>query len=467
MDLLNAALAFAVLMITLSTAATALSEAFLRISSQRPRVLAGALLQFIKTDPRIKTAMEKILDEDVTFRAISRWLDEAENAAGETADAAKRKLTQAIGAFSDVDEMKAAFAAYRQAELDKLAEKARLKLVTNPAQASEPEAFSASKSIDTLTTFAFVQRLAETDIGKSLGKRVEADTLKALTRGFERFTAASNELFRKRARTATMISAIILAFSVNIPAGPVFDYVMENPELAGAIAADAQTAIESNQQQLDDFDKALSELTLDADKVPELDLTEDEAARLQKASEEVSSAVDDISSTLENARGLYELPLGYQASWFEDTCGGFDPPLTQAEDPSSLDNISYAVRLGWFGAGECISSGAFRFWFVNVLLSGVLIGLGGPFWYRVYASLSHTAQLVRAFRGSTRPETLGTGSSTNQPIHASIAHGVDTTEGEETDGADTTTSAAPAQAPKKADVDDQLMRLFQVSLSGT
>ncbi|MEO1795894.1 MAG: hypothetical protein AAFR53_02625 [Pseudomonadota bacterium] len=485
MDFLNAALAFSVLMITLSTAATALSEAYLRLISQRPRVLAQAMLNFLKTDPRIEGAIRKVLEEDTTYRQVREWVSEAQEAAGEKAADARKHLRDRFAgmgaewAFETGEEMLAAYAEYRRREAEKLIADARVKLVANPASNPEATHYKASTSVDTLTTYAFVQRLAETDIGKMLGRERDALAIKALTRSFERFTAASNEMFRKKARTSTMVAALVLAFTVNIPAGTVFDYVMENPELSGMISAQAQTALVANEKQLEDFNAALAALELDGEKAAEFDETD--AAQLAEATKAVDAAVSDISATLEDARGLYGLPLGYSVGWYEDTCAtGIAERVAEEGLPSPDRNFFKVFKTV---ICDCGRSPGWYFWLVNVLLSGVLIGLGGPFWYRVYSSLSHTAQLVRAFRGSPRPETLGAGSSEAQPIHHAYAHPEDSAvEVDEPAPANLPAAkedmtilaegneAAPKEPPerlipvRKPTIDDQLYGLFQVSL---
>lgn len=45
-------------------------------------------------------------------------------------------------------------------------------------------------------------------------------------------------------------------------------------------------------------------------------------------------------------------------------------------------------------------------WLLNVLVAGALLSLGGPFWYRVFASLSQVAQMVRQLGGGGRRETI-------------------------------------------------------------
>ncbi|MEM6413002.1 MAG: hypothetical protein AAF683_15880, partial [Pseudomonadota bacterium] len=308
------------------------------------------------------------------------------------------------------------------------AEKAAVKhLIENPAATLAPSPFFGSKNVDTLTTYAFVQRLAETDIGKAFGEEIEARTLKALTRSFERFNAAANELFRKRARSLTMASAILLAFSVNIPATPLFRHLFENQDVSQTIIND------------------IEEVAKEAGLIENGD--EADTATAPATDDEAEPPLDEIVSIITETTGTFGLPLGYSESWIVDTCGEPTAPPELDETADIEDRLRHRLS----PITHCTGNENFWFWALNVLLSGLLIGLGGPFWYRVYASLSHSAQLVRAFHGNPRPETLGTGNKESQLLHSTMA------EDAAGDGDGETT--------KRTDVNDQLLDLFKTNLT--
>lgn len=478
MDILNAALAFAVLMITLSTAATALSEAILRATSQRPKVLALAVLQFIKTDPRIKEAVKNATTQSAAVKEIDALLAKVEKR-GKEASAALEDLIERFGTLTEAEyeltrlkdnnatnaaqeledllavansetdqqkndataaemQLKEQYGSLKRAKEEAgrreanegfAAEKAAVKhLIENPAATLAPSPFFGSKNVDTLTTYAFVQRLAETDIGKAFGEEIEARTLKALTRSFERFNAAANELFRKRARTMTMASAILLAFSINVPATPIFRHLFENQDVSQTIIAD------------------IEEVAKEAGLIENGD--EGEPAPPEPENEGTEQPLDEIVSIITDTRGTFGLPLGYSEEWLTETCGEFkQKPLIVTKDTNLEDRLRHRLA----PITHCTGKESFWFWALNVVLSGLLIGLGGPFWYRVYASLSHSAQLVRAFRGNPRPETLGTGNKESQLLHSTMA------EDAAGDG--------EGETKKKADVNDQLLDLFKTNLT--
>lgn len=548
MEILNAALAFAVLMITLSTAATALSESVLRLYSQRCRVLKRAIEQLLKNDPRLQqaladvaatsgedeearkistdlrtiegcgeaavkalatlrqeygglsaavTAYEDLTANSTTARRLKTLLDTARSETTDQENAVEKKLEE----YGSIENAKKKLQKSVGEKANTPREKTQENLLKNPAFTplripftKKELSFLGSRTVDTLTTYAFVQRLAETEVGKALYPRLEKGALKAVTRSFERYVSASNELFRKRARLLTILAAIVLAFAINVPAGPVFDYLIKNPELADELADQGEDAQKQYITQLNDFNETMTRLQVQIGEVPALpedtgnqiepsgnagaeggdtgqpsattgaqpvdpeandNQTEERSntgtagggtsqpsaetdeqpvdpEELQDTLDQVNETIGDIASTLGDARSSFDLPLGYETTWFQETCGG---------NPEGSSDSHFLTNLA-NKALQCAGSEDWYHWALNVLLSGLLIGLGGPFWYRVFTSLSYTAQLVRTFRGSPHPETVGAGNNESQPVHASLTN----------DGED-------GKAPSE-DIDQQLEKLF-------
>jgi hypothetical protein len=89
------------------------------------------------------------------------------------------------------------------------------------------------RRIDALSTFALLQRLAKTDVGRELAGKAEAQLRPALLdtqRTFERYAAASRELFRKRAQTLSFAVAIVVAFGLNVDATRLFQHLAQSRE---------------------------------------------------------------------------------------------------------------------------------------------------------------------------------------------------------------------------------------------
>ncbi|MEM6310846.1 MAG: hypothetical protein AAF754_12420 [Pseudomonadota bacterium] len=469
MDILYAAAAFAVLMIVFSTAVTGLTESYLRITSIRAKVLARSVLRFLRTDPTIERFQKDIVDTivpksledkiknvdvDETLKGIDRLIvlasfeNNARNLAGAAQEAEqklknskannqKAKLTEQAKA-AEAEAVKATRAL--ETAQRKLPEPKRASAL-DPADTSGPVSANDSlprllayngltenqslntsygfahafltgvrnkvtaltgfkddvKRVEKLSTYSFLQRLAQTDIGKEIAKSGEEAALRSLTMGFERYVAASNEVFRKHAQTTTMILSILFAFAVNVDAFRVFNHLADNPQLSQALIDKGEEYAEANQVALTKFEAQLSSLegTIDA-----VDPTE---AEVKTALDEVKSAINEARDAATSGTDLREelteakdLPIGWDTYPYgqEATCV-VDGEITC----KSYTNTGFLGLVGWvFGT----------------LLAGFLIGLGGPFWYKVFSSLSALLQVVRGLQGNARKEAIEAETSDEQ-----------------------------------------------------
>ncbi len=214
--------------------------------------------------------------------------------------------------------------------------------------------FVTRQYIDELSTEAFIERLAKSVIGKAFALEADdarAKRISAISLSYERFMAASAELYRKTANTVAIGVAIAFAFGSNIQFLEIVDHLRGNPEaIAEVIASD---------------DQLLN--TLDPD--------DDYEAKVQA----LSGTIDDLP-----------LPLGWGG------VSGAPVPVWQQPEEST-DGTKF-----WFR------------WLIEVLASGLLIGLGAPFWYRAVKNISQ----VRFIAGSlvrTSPESVG---EPSQPNHS-------------------------------------------------
>ncbi len=343
MGLLETAAAFAVAMILFATMVTGIVEALVRLVALRALVLEQALLNFAR--------------EELTRLGVASGPEPRHR--------------------HDVDAAKDDGAAGLVAAL-----------VYNPASDEEPGRVPTSgtrqpfawaarcrrrhRQIDKLSTYAFVQRFAKTELGRDLAEAGE-DYLRSrlvdLVRTFERYTAASAEVFRKRIQTITLVVAILFAFAANIDAVRVFRALQENTAARATLLAEAELAAAANAAA-----RARLELRLDqatGGEVPDLD--SETVASLGNTTEELTKEVQALRSS-------GELPIGWR--YF---------PYAQA-DATDGD-------VAWEVTREHLR------WLAGVLLGGVLIGLGGPFWLRVFTGLSNLLVTLKPFGGGN-PEIV-------------------------------------------------------------
>ena len=340
MQLLESALAFAVVMIVLSTIVTGIVELLLRLSGTREKNLENAMRALFQTViwPRLK--------------------DPLIAAAGKAEAVVKRELTDSF-----IHDM-----------------------MGNPVGAvSEPGGkmglpyFPTRKEnqVDKLSVLAFAERLGRTDVGKAIlaeGEKQLDLLVNDFVRTFDRFGRAASEVFRKKARQTAMVVGILFALAANVDAGRIFTTLMNDPDLRTSLIEQVEEAKKANDEVLAEIAKLNAEL---------------DAAGLQEEQSQQIKANFEAFSTRMEALDATGLPIGH--AYFPYCSGGAagDPDCAKAADWGD-----YAIQ--------------FARWVVLAILAGVLIGLGGPFWFRVFSGLSQVFQVMRSLGiGGAKGERAG------------------------------------------------------------
>lgn len=222
--------------------------------------------------------------------------------------------------------------------------------------------------VDQITIDDILRRLAGSKAFRQAFAKVEQATLRpaleALVAGFERLEVDASALFAARARMISFGCGIFLALAVNVDAVRLFNhYASDSAETAKTIAALA-------------------------------------AARPANSSGDVD-AEKQIAATIADMRDLSAVgvPVGL----------GFFPYCMPPKGQAQFDKRCTDSPGGWKGVVAAFQNqpaGA-AFWLLCVLVTGFLIGLGGPYWFDVATSLGQWRNLLRglAGRGATPPDT--------------------------------------------------------------
>lgn len=345
MDYLEAAMAFAVAMVIFSTIATGVVELIVRVCAFRERVLRKTL-------------------ESLYATIILPWVR------------AKRAELEAANAAADAKALAAA-------PTDDPAQFVS-RMLANPTHKHWIDhrwqgSLAHSSRIDALTTIAFAERLARTDVGRLVLQEVKAGSdlvLTDLCRSFERFGRASSEVFRKWAQVTSICVGVAVAFAVNIDAGRLVGAMLNDPELRTTLIQQAEAAREASEAA----EASLSKVQAmgEADQ-----LSQDQV-------EEIKAATAGLLAEVSAAQAL-GLPVGWR--YF---------PYCQTDQPATTGG--YVSCGAWDDASGWDKVLAVARWLALTTVAGVLIGLGGPFWFKVFSSLSQVAQLLRAVGlGSGKP----------------------------------------------------------------
>ncbi len=255
-------------------------------------------------------------------------------------------------------------------------------MIDNPAAGQPSRLFKyiptfRQNHVDTLTLLSFAERLGRTKVGTAILEEGEEHLnvlITEFTRSFDRFGRAASEVFKKKTHYASMVIGILMALVVNVDAGRLFTSLVENPTLRGGLISQVEEAVKTNKEatnQLKDVMKQLDEGSYDGKIVEEFKLQSENILTVTKALE---------------GQGL---PIGHD--YF---------PMCQVNSNKycKLEGFKYFS--------------AYLAWIFMCVLAGILIGLGGPFWFRFFSGLSQVFQVLKALGvGGRQPQQESTDSS--------------------------------------------------------
>lgn len=231
-------------------------------------------------------------------------------------------------------------------------------------------------------------------------------------------SSASSESFRRSAAMWTVFIGMVLALVANIDAVRVFDEYMENPELAQTIIDEsealeagsvaAQASLEKTRQLGLELAKLHADIVEMETGQASTDGIAEKRAEFAKVKAELESreGADAIANTAATAvagiKSLKEkgVPIGW--GYYP---GIFEEPETVAkvrETENATPGVSGALTTVIENISKNVSTDGSEFgaWLFKVLVTGLLIGLGGPFWFDLARRL---AMVRRVVSGTTKP----------------------------------------------------------------
>ncbi len=207
----------------------------------------------------------------------------------------------------------------------------------------------------------FLKRLPDTELGRKvvgLAEEQRRALFDRLSHRYEEFGSAVRNLFARYAQIFSLLVGVIVAFAMNVDSFRLFTALQEDASLRGRVIA-------SSDQIFTDWEKAQKQ-EIDrkaAEGKPQPDLTREQ---LQKQKQEFFEQWKRVNSL--------DLPIGY------DHFPRMDPSTVSTSNLGAL----------------CQYTRFYGCWALQVLISGLLIGLGGPFWYNVATKLMEVTQSFRS-----------------------------------------------------------------------
>lgn len=353
LDLLSAFLAFAVTMLALATIVTTLLEIVSRLSRRRLRVMESMIAQVFDEE------IAPVLDRKLASRAGDARADFI------------RKILQTP---------------YRPEADKSLVSRIGYWLI-RLASANNV----GDKSTD-LATEDFIKRLAASEYGRMVHDEMKGRLDQAVERISRRYDDVANgarEYFKNSSAVASLVIGILVALALNVDAYRILTHFIASPESARQVAGRAEEVVENYEA---------AQVRLQAELANVADANGDEAQK--KAAEDLA----EIRKSIEGIKGILDqsvendVPVGF--SYFPH-CTSEWSPACKAGESTKLDHGE-----GWI---------AFVGWLVRAILSGILIGLGGPFWYDTVRGLMRVTQMMRG-----RSDTAGTGGASTPATPAPV-----------------------------------------------
>lgn len=231
----------------------------------------------------------------------------------------------------------------------------------------------------------FLRRVLEVPGAQDALEKNKGDlkkTLSELSAKYDEYSSAIATQFKDRTKLWSLVVGFVVAVLLNVDGLRLYQDYAKNPTVANAAIQELEK-------------KPSSSSTAAPDASPPGSKAKPEDADVNAAAEELKKKLKWIAKL--------SLPIGneyfpYCVSEAGDTTPNQVDPLC---DKHKLSGIS------WKSIGYVFTTGDYWAWFAKVLITGMLIGLGAPFWYDVARRIG---QVRTAFGGSGSGEQRHRGS---------------------------------------------------------
>jgi hypothetical protein len=297
---------------------------------------------------------------------------------------------------------------------------------TKVAEKSKPHiGLWGGRDLATMNPTEFMERLGSIDIGEAVKQaNAVANTagaaaagaadavLKDIAQKFEAFGKEAGTYFEGRARLLSVLVAIVLAFAVHVDAIDLFKTYLRDPNARTKVIEQSQ-AVTAQYKAAQDAAEAVKKL---APNDPEGPVTPpDVKVEIEKLKKDWEAAIAGANTTVKQYADL-GVPLG----WNDDrlkaanmkplvwTCkklrtGETESTLTVV-DQCLVNDKGYEGPPGLQHKNVYVGIPRNPGVLFYLLVGGLLIGLGSPFWYDAVTGLTNLRSAVGGATGSARPQ---------------------------------------------------------------
>lgn len=241
--------------------------------------------------------------------------------------------------------------------------------------------------------------------------------LKDVAQKFEAFGKEASVYFEGRARLLSVVVAIALAFLAHVDAVDLFRTYLRDPNARAKVIEQAE-AVTAQYKAAKDAAEAVKQIVPDANAGPP-----EVKAQVEKIRQEWTDAIGKVDETVKQYADL-GVPLGWnperlaRAEMFAWAWTCKDPNKPKGEGLESL--WKDCAKNQWQKEAQLFRvPGVLSVWFY-LFLGGLLVGLGAPFWYSAVTGLTNlrnTARGTTSADAQTRAGALvAVGAGTVQPV---------------------------------------------------
>jgi hypothetical protein len=294
------------------------------------------------------------------------------------------------------------------------------------------------RDLAAMTSAEFMERLGSMDVGQAIASANAAATnaardagataadavdvvLKDVAQKFEALGKEASVYFEGRARLLSVVVAMALAFLAHVDAVDLFRTYLRDPNARAKVIEQSQ-AVTAQHKAAADAARALTEVD------PKATLTPEEVKKqIESLKNDWKEAIANANATVKQYADL-GVPLGWdderikraKMSYWVWTCKDPNPKDPKKKEGEGFESLwkncgkNHWQEVGWFFKLPT----APRVWFY-LFLGGLLVGLGAPFWYNAVVGLTNirnTARGATSGDAQTRVAFVAAGAGTTQPV---------------------------------------------------
>jgi len=245
-----------------------------------------------------------------------------------------------------------------------------------------------------VTAEEFLLRLPETEAYgfiQKLGKEKRTQLLERFDQKYEEYEKAISNFFKRRAQLLSFIVGIILAVTANIHGVRLFERYLNDPELTATVIAQTQ-----------DIETAVKAVKYQKDQSPQ--------ANQENNIEGIETALNRYKELMGNFSSL-GIPVGWDFypnclhPKYKEKNANYDSLCAAVIEKNPQCTISDNCDLTIVSVISTMREDIWGFlrWLFVIAVTGTLIGLGGPFWFDVARRLSAVRQKLGG--GGDKSET--------------------------------------------------------------